>query len=48
MSVILLCFVIILEVQNAEDEVKEQIQSLLQESVHTEYGMILILFHTSY
>uniref|UniRef100_A0A8C8W7J3 Aspartate-beta-hydroxylase n=1 Tax=Peromyscus maniculatus bairdii TaxID=230844 RepID=A0A8C8W7J3_PERMB len=25
------------EVQNAEDEVKEQIQSLLQESVHTEY-----------
>ncbi|XP_036034331.1 aspartyl/asparaginyl beta-hydroxylase isoform X2 [Onychomys torridus] len=25
------------EVQNTEDEVKEQIQSLLQESVHTEY-----------
>ncbi|XP_005066793.1 aspartyl/asparaginyl beta-hydroxylase isoform X4 [Mesocricetus auratus] len=25
------------EVQNVEDEVKEQIQSLLQESVHTEY-----------
>lgn len=48
--IIVLCFVIILEVQNVEDEVKEQIQSLLQEQEHTEYGMnsilFQILFHT--
>lgn len=46
--IIVLCFVIILEVQNVEDEVKEQIQSLLQEQEHTEYGMNSILLRTSY
>lgn len=45
--IIVLCFIIILEVQNVEDEVKEQIQSLLQEQEHPEYGMNSILFHTS-